>query len=87
MEEVLEFDQEDLDAGHLNILDTSLDVFLWTGQRASIEEEKKQAMEIVLEYTKGHPTRKERGVVSDILSVNGRRYSHLYSQDQLNSFK
>jgi hypothetical protein len=73
VEEILEWDQEDLDPGHLNILDTSAEVYLWTGQRASIEEEKKQTMETVLEYTKLHPHRKELNVVSDVLSVSGRR--------------
>lgn len=74
VEEVLEWDQEDLDPGHLNILDTSQEVYLWTGQRAvNLEDEKKQSMETVLEYTKLHPLRKEMGVVSDVLFVNGRR--------------
>lgn len=72
VEEVLEWDQEDLDAGHLNILDTSGDVFLWTGHRASLEDEKKQAMETVLEYTKSHPLRKD-SPPSDILCITGRK--------------
>jgi len=73
VEEVLEWDQEDLDPGHLNILDTSADVYLWTGQRASLEDEKKLAMETVLDYVKLHPVRKELGISSDVLCVTGRR--------------
>jgi hypothetical protein len=78
VEEVLEWDQEDLDPGHLNILDTSGDIFLWTGQRASLEEEKKVAMETVLDYAKRHPTRKEQGVVSEVLCINGRKEPYLF---------
>ena len=75
MEEVVEWDQDDLDSGHLNILDTSHEVFLWTGQRANIEEEKKQAMETVLEYGKLHPTRKgEAGKADDVLCIYALRY-------------
>jgi hypothetical protein len=78
VEEILEWDQEDLDPGHLNILDTSSQVFLWTGQRANIEEEKKLAMETVLDYSKLHPKRKELDITSDVLCVNGRRYLSSY---------
>jgi hypothetical protein len=73
----LEWDQEDLDPGHMNILDTSGEVFLWTGQRANIEEEKKQTMETVLEYTKLHPIRKENdSCTDDVLSVYALRCLH-----------
>jgi len=78
VEEVLEWDQEDLDPGHMNIVDTSKDVFLWTGQRANLEEEKKQAMEAVLDYTKLHPKRKDHAAISDVLIVHGRKEPHSF---------
>jgi len=73
VEEILEWDQEDLDTGHLNILDTSTDIFLWTGMRANLAEEKKVAMETVLEYGKLHPKRKEKAIPPNVLCVHDRK--------------
>jgi hypothetical protein len=52
-------------------------VYLWTGHRANIEEEKKQAMEAALDYTKLHPIRKQQeGNADDILCIYGLRYTN-----------
>lgn len=73
MEELLDWDQEDLDNYHLNILDSGNDVYLWVGQRASNEEEKKQAMETVLQYANNHKLRASKGEKDRVLIV---RASH-----------
>jgi len=49
-------------------------VYLWTGQRANLEEEKKQAMATVLDYVKIHPTRKlDENSVDKVLCVTALR--------------
>lgn len=71
VEEVMEWDQEDLDPGHHHILDTSGDVFLWTGHRAiiNLEEEKKMSLQTALDYARLHPVRSGAGSSDNILSV------------------
>ena len=57
----------------MNILDSGNDVYLWVGQRASNEEEKKLAMETVLLYTSNHKLRVAKGTQDQVLIV---RASH-----------
>jgi len=69
VEEILDWDQDDLDNYHLNILDTSNDIYLWIGQRANYEDEKKQAMETVLLYASNHQLRVPSGAKDRVLIV------------------
>lgn len=58
VEEVLEWDQEDLDPGHHHILDTSSEIYLWTGHRAvNVEDEKKLSLQASLDFARLHPLR------------------------------
>ena len=55
VEEVFDFDQEDLIEDDVMILDTYAEVYVWIGKGANAEE-KKKSLETAIEYIKSDPS-------------------------------
>jgi len=52
VEEIFDYDQEDLIEEDVMLLDTYFEIFVWIGKDANVEE-KKKALETAMEYVKG----------------------------------
>jgi len=52
VEEIFDYDQEDLIVEDVMLLDTFFEIFVWVGNEANVEE-KKKALETAIEYVKG----------------------------------
>lgn len=57
VEEIFDFDQEDLIEEDVMILDTFYEVFIWVGKDANVEE-KKKSLETAIEFIKTDPTKR-----------------------------
>ncbi|KAL7025953.1 hypothetical protein ACKWTF_013721 [Chironomus riparius] len=78
VEEVSQFEQDDLEPDDIMVLDGGDEVYIWIGQ-GSTEEEKERSLEMAKEYIRTDPTERSEETVPLIQVPQGKLHANLWT--------